>query len=222
MLTADISRSARRIALTLFVAQSLGSAGFIAAATLTSILGAKLGGEAGWAGVPGAIYLLGAAGAAFLWGYLMDAIGRRNAIAAGLALGVIGAGLAFGAAASGSLGWFLGGMALVGVASAALTLGRFAAAEVHPPQARGRAISNMVIGGAVGAVVGPLLVSPSGQLARLSGVDELAGAFAASAALLAVAGAVVLVGLRPDPRDLGRQVARLFPITTRSPDGTLP
>jgi MFS family permease len=222
MLTVDISRSARRIALTLFVAQSLGSAGFIAAATLSSILGAKLGGEAGWAGVPTAIYLLGAAGAAFLWGYLMDAIGRRSAIAAGLALGVIGAGLAFGAAASGSLGWFLGAMALMGVAYAALTLGRFAAAEVQPPEARGRAISNMVIGGAVGAVVGPLLVSPAGQLARLSGVDELAGAYAASLVLFAVAGAIVLVGLRPDPRDLGRQVARLFPETSPTAGGTRP
>jgi hypothetical protein len=57
----DLSRSARRITLTWFLAQSLGSAGFIAAVALNAILGARLGGQAGWAGVPTAVYLEGVA-----------------------------------------------------------------------------------------------------------------------------------------------------------------
>ena len=64
----DYSRVARKITLILFLAQSLASAGFIAAATLNSILGAKLGGGAAWAGVPSAVYLLGGAFAASAWG----------------------------------------------------------------------------------------------------------------------------------------------------------
>jgi MFS family permease len=207
----NLTRSARRISLTLFSAQSLASAGFIAAATLNSILGAKLGGQSSWAGVPSAIQLFAGAGAAFLWGYIMDAWGRRLGLVAGLILGAIGAGLTFQAVALSSLPVFLLGMGLMGMANAAVTLGRFAAAEVHPPSARGRAISNVVLGGAVGAIFGPLLVGPVGRLALSMGFDELSGAYAASGLLFVLACLAVFAWLRPDPRELGREVARLYP-----------
>ncbi len=210
----DLNQSARRISLTLFSAQSLASAGFIAAATLNSILGAKLGGQASWAGVPSAVYLLGGAGAAFLWGYLMDLWGRRAGLLAGLALGALGAGLAFQAIAINSLPAFLAGMVLMGMANAAMTLGRFAAAEVHPPGERGRAISNVVLGGAVGAILGPLMVGPMGRLAQSRGLDDLSGAYAASGLLFILACLTIFAWLRPDPRDLGREVARLYPETS--------
>jgi MFS family permease len=207
----NLNQSARRITLTLFSAQSLASAGFIAAATLNSILGDKLGGQASWAGVPSAVYLVGGAGAAFLWGYLMDLWGRRAGLIAGLALGALGAGLAFQAVALNSLLVFLLGMVLMGAANAAVTLGRFAAAEVHPPGARGRAISNVVLGGAVGAIFGPLMVEPMGRLAQSRGFEELSGAYAASGLLFILACLAIFAWLRPDPRDLGREVARLYP-----------
>lgn len=209
----NLTHSARRISLTLFSAQSLASAGFIAAATLNSILGAKLGGQSSWAGVPSAIQLFAGAGAAFLWGYIMDAWGRRLGLVAGLILGAIGAGLTFQAVALSSLPVFLLGMGLMGMANAAVTLGRFAAAEVHPPSARGRAISNVVLGGAVGAIFGPLLVGPVGRLALSMGFDELSGAYAASGLLFVLACLAVFAWLRPDPRELGKEVARLYPET---------
>lgn len=218
----ELSRRARKITLVLFLAQSLVSAGMIAAATLNAVLGAQLGGSARWAGVPSAVYLLAGAGAALVWGYVMDAIGRRGGLVAGLLLGAAGAALAFAAANAGALPLFLAGMALMGSANAAMQLGRFAAAEVQAPQARGRAISNVVLGGTVGAIVGPLLVAPTGHWAQSSGFDELAGAYVASLVLLAVAAGVVLGGLRPDPRDLGRQVAQLYPDSAPSSDAARP
>jgi predicted MFS family arabinose efflux permease len=90
-------------------------------------------------------------------------------------------------------------------------LGRFAAAEVNPPERRGAAISNVVLGGTFGAIVGPLLVGPMGNLARTLGMDELAGAYIATLVLFAISSVVVFVGLRPDPRDLGKQVAAAHP-----------
>ena len=60
----DYSKLARKITWVLFTNQSLASAGFIASATLNSIIGAKLGGNPSLAGVPSAVYLLGAAFAA--------------------------------------------------------------------------------------------------------------------------------------------------------------
>jgi len=57
----DFSKLARKITWVLFANQSLASAGFIAAATLNSIVGATLSNHIGWAGVPTAMYLLAGA-----------------------------------------------------------------------------------------------------------------------------------------------------------------
>ncbi len=207
----DFSKIARKTTIILFLAQSLASAGFIAAATLNSILGAKLGGGPAWAGVPSAVYLLGGAFAASAWGYLMDVIGRRNGIAMGLAFGVVGTGLVIYSINHGLLIGFLVGMLLMGVANSAIMLGRFAAAEVNPPGNRGAAISTVVLGGTFGSIFGPLIVGPAGTLVKTFGMDELSGAYAASFILFGLAAVLVFVTLRPDPRDVGREVAKLYP-----------
>lgn len=209
----SLTRIARKITFILFINQSLASAGFIAAATLNSIVGAALSHHSSWAGVPTAVYLLAGALAAFMWGYIYDAIGRRYGMTAGLIIGVAGSGVAFYAIANASFALFLFGMILMGVANAAVQLGRFAAAEVNPPEHRGRAISNVVIGGTVGSVVGPFVAGPAGKLIGGWGIDELAGAYLVSMALFAVASVVVFLGLRPDPREVGKQVAEKYPDT---------
>src|SRR5215216_3278134 len=210
----DFSKLARKLTWVLFANQSLASAGFIASATLNSIIGAKLAGNPSFAGVPSAVYLLGAAFAASAWGYLMDRIGRRNGMVSALLIGVIGNVLVLYSLAISSLLLFLTGMVLMGITNAAVVLGRFAAAEVNPPERRGAAISNVVVGGTFGAIVGPLLIGPTGNFARSLGMDELAGAYLATLVLFAISAIVVFAGLRPDPRDLGKQVAAQYPDPT--------
>lgn len=206
----DLSKIARKITFVLFLSQSLTSAGFIATATVNSILGAKLGGDP-WAGVPSAVFLLGGALAASVWGVLMDKIGRRNGLVLGLLLGVTGSGMAI-VSANQSLLWLMAaGMVLMGFGNAAVLLGRFSAAEVHPPEKRGAAISSVVLGGTAGAIFGPLLVGPMGTFSLRLGMDELAGAYIGSLILFAIAAVIIFVGLRPDPREVGRQVAELYP-----------
>jgi MFS family permease len=210
----DFSKLAQKITWVLFANQSLASAGFIASATINSIIGAKLGGNASFAGLPSAVYLLGGAFAASAWGYLMERIGRRNGIVLGLLIGILGNAIVLYAIATVSLFVFLIGMVLMGITNAAVVLGRFAAAEVNPPVQRGAAISNVVLGGTFGAVFGPLLVGPMGAFARSIGMDELAGAYLATLGLFAIAAVVVFVGLRPDPRELGKEVAAQHPEET--------
>ena len=207
----DLSRIARKITWVLFANQSLASAGFIASATINSIIGTNLGGSAAFAGVPSAVYQVGAAFAASAWGYIMDRIGRRNGMVAGLVIGVIGNALVLVAIGASSFLLFLTGMVMMGITNAAVVLGRFAAAEVNPPERPGAAISNVVLGGTFGAIVGPLLVGPVGSFARTLGMDELAGAYIATLVLFAISSVVVFIGLRPDPRDLGKQVAAAHP-----------
>ena len=66
---------------------------------------------------------------------------------------------------------FLLGMLMIGIANAAVALGRFAAAEVNPPAKRGAAISNVVIGGTFGSIVGPLIAEPAAGFAKKQGVE---------------------------------------------------
>jgi MFS family permease len=190
---------------------SLGSAGFIVAATVNTIVGAEISGNPAWAGLPAAVFTLGTAISAFLLGFAMDRFGRRWGMVIGLVLGMFGAMLAGVAIGIVSFPIFLAGMAFSGAARAALQLGRFAAAEVHPPEQRGRAISNVVVGGTVGAVLGPWLAGPMGQWAIGAGYNEMLGPYVASFVLIALAALVVFILLRPDPRDLGKEVAQLYP-----------
>ena len=112
----NLNSIARKITGILFAQQSLASAGFIAAATLNSIVGKELSNHASWAGVPTAIYLLAGAFFAFVWGYVFDAIGRRRGLVApALVIGVIGSGIAFYAIAIHSFAIFLVGMILMGI-----------------------------------------------------------------------------------------------------------
>lgn len=211
----DFLKQARRITIVLFIAQSLYSTGNIASITVTSILGAKLGGSDYWTGVPTAVYLLGTAFAASAWGYIMDAFGRRNGIILGLLIGIFGNALILYAIPSASMPVFIIGTALLGAPNAAMTLARFAAGEVNPPEKRGSAISLVVWGRTFGAVAGPLLVAPMGVfVVKVFGFDELAGAYFATLILFAVLAVILFVSLRPDPRELGRQVAEFFPSET--------
>jgi MFS family permease len=205
----DLRRQGRKITLVLFAEQGLASAAFIAAATLNAIVAADLAGSASLAGVPAAAYLLAGAFAAGGWGALNDALGRRGSLVVGLMLGALGSGIAFFSIAARSFPGFLAGMLLMGASNAAVQLARFIAADVHLPEARGRAISQVVLGGTVGSVIGPFVAGPAGEFFRTYAGNELAGAYAISMILFLFGAAVVHVGLRPEPGEIGRELTAM-------------
>ena len=207
----DHRRIARKITLVLFLSQGLSSAGFIAAFTVNALVAVELTGWTAMAGVPGALYVFGQACGALVWGFSMERTGRRRGLAFGQIIGVVGSAIAMAAVVGRSLFFFLGGLILVGMARSAVDLGRFAAAEVHLPAERGRAISKVVLGSTVGAICGPLLVGPTGRLAAAAGFSELAGPYGVGLIGLILAAMLISAGLRPDPRDIGRELARLHP-----------
>ena len=207
----NTQRIGRKITTTLFIAQSLASAGFIAVATINPIIGAKLAASRSLATLPTAVYLLSGALSASAWGYIMDRIGRRNAIVTGLVLGILGNGLVLVAIQDASFLWLMIGLILMGMTNSAITLGRFVAAEVNAPDQRGRAVSVVVLGGVVGTILARVSASPMGNFAMRIGMDELAGAYLATLVLFALASLFVFVGLRPDPREVGKEVAKLYP-----------
>lgn len=206
----DSASAARRITATLFAAQSLASAATVAIFPVVSIIGAQLSGRPSWAGVPGMVYLLGMAFSAFGWGHLMDRLGRRGTLVLGLVTGGLGAIAAVAANERGSFMGFLTGSLLVGVAVSAVQLARFVAAEVHPPAQRARAISNVVLGGTVGAIFGPLLAASAARLVRATALEELSAPYLVTTGLFAAAALVVFAWLRPEPREIGRAIAAAY------------
>ncbi len=207
----DFARIARKITAVLFLSQGLSAAGFVAAFTVNALVAVDLTGMTLMAGVPGAVYVLGQAGGALLWGFSMERIGRRRGLAYGQVLGALGSLGAITAVVQRSFPAFLASLVFVGLARSAVDLGRFAAAEVHVPAERGRAIARVVLGSTIGAIGGPLLVGPTGRLALRIGLPELSGPYGVGLIGLVVAAMLISAGLRPDPRDIGRELARAHP-----------
>lgn len=196
----------RKITRTLFLSQSLISAALITTGTVNSIAGAELSGVTAWAGIPATVFLVSTALGALSWGLLMERTGRRTGLGVGLLIGAAGGGLSGLALWKESFLFFLAGMALMGLGQAAMLLGRFAAAEVHPPEQRGRAIANVVLGGTVGSIAGPLLVAPAGVLAARIGVNQLVGPYGTAFVLFFIGAVVVWIWLRPDPMEIARKI----------------
>nr|WP_281386924.1 MFS transporter [Jiangella mangrovi] len=122
----------------------------------------------------------------------------------------IGLGLAYGLGAVGALLAVLGtqwqvfplllvGTALLGGGTAAGLQARYAATDLAPAGSRGRALSVVVWSTTVGAVAGPNLAGPSGDVAEAIGIEPLAGPFLIGVVVLGLGSLVVLAGLRPDP-----------------------
>ncbi len=209
----NYSSDARKITIVLLITQSLGAAAFSVVATVNTIVGEKLSGITELAGVPGAALQLGSALAALLLGVTMDRTGRRLGLGIGLGFGILGGTLSALAVVSGSFGLLLGGMALFGIARAAQQMSRFAAAEIYRPEFRGRAISYIILGSVVGSVLGPQLAAPAGNLVRRAQLDELVGPFLVGLTAFGLASLVILLLLKPDPRDIGREIAEKYPET---------
>ncbi|RPJ23496.1 MAG: hypothetical protein EHM33_20775, partial [Chloroflexi bacterium] len=108
-----------------------------------------------------------------------------------------------------SLSLLLLGFVCMGIARSALQLARFAAAEVHPANERARAISNIVIGGAAATFIWGGLSRNLAAWMNSFNLDELSGPYLVSFVFLLVAAAIIFFFLRPDPRDVGRELADL-------------
>lgn len=123
-----------------------------------SILLVDLSGDKRYlAGAPSALTLLVSSAAAMGIGKLKDRLGYRIILKLGYASGIAAGLVAAAAAGCRSIPALLAGMILIGLATGCIMLCRFAAAEIHPPEQRGRALSRVIMGATVGAICGPML-----------------------------------------------------------------
>ena len=151
----------------------------------------------GWmATLPVMAYVVGSALSTNLVAATQQRFGRKASFQAGLAVALLSALLCAYAAASRDF-WLLCGATLVaGYYNANASLYRFAAAELAPSAVREKAVSLVLAGGLLGAVVGPNLAARTRDLSSV----PFAGAYLALAAVALLAMALMaFIDFPPTP-----------------------
>lgn len=189
----------RRILTVLVLAQLLAGAGLAAGITVGALLAEDLLGGPGLSGLPSALFTGGSALAAIAVGKLSQARGRRPGLAAGFAVGALGAVGIVAATALESLPLLFASFVIYGSGTATNLQARYAGADLATDATRARSLSYVLLGTTAGAVAGPNLVGPTGVVADALGLAPLAGPFLLAAAAYGGAALVISLLLRPDP-----------------------
>ena len=188
-----------KVVKTLATAQVLSGVGVAGTVAAGSLLVSSITDSETLAGLAQTSAVLGAAALALPLARLTAKGGRRLALSVGYIVGVIGSIFAITGGAQRNIFLMLIGTFLVGAASAAGYQARFAAIDLATNETRAKQLSFVVWGSTIGAVTGPNLMQPAGNLAEGFGLPRLVGPYMISAVTLLFAAVVILIFLRPDP-----------------------
>ena len=203
----DVEAVQRRTVGVLVGSQALGGLGNTVGIAVAAVLAKEVSGSESLAGLVQTMQVLGAALASYLLSRLMGLRGRRIGLVAGYVVGAAGAALCVAGGALDSYALLLVGAALLGTNSATSYQARYAAADLATPLRRARSLSLVLWATTFGAVLGPNLVGPAGDLAARLSLPRLTGPFLVSVVVVLVSALVIGVLLRPDPLLVARQVA---------------
>ena len=181
----------------LFAAQSLGGASPPIIISLGGLVGQQLSADPTAATLPVSLYQLGLALSTLPAAWVMQRHGRRPAYVLGAVLGVLSGLIAAQGIAQQDFVLFCLGTALAGFYAACVQSYRFAAIDaVGDPGLQARAISRVMLGGLIAAVIGPQLVIWTRDALPMT---PFAGSFYGQAALALLALPLLLARRRPPP-----------------------
>jgi MFS family permease len=182
---------ARRNALILAAAQALYGAVTTAVVVTAGLVGSQLSPSAAWATLPMSMMIIGTALSTFPISLMMRRVGRRAGFVSCALAGGVGALIGAYAIFQRSFSLFLLGCLLVGVYQASASYYRFAAADTASPAFRPKAISWVMTGGIVAALIGTIMVMGT---VDLFAPVTFAGTWVVMAGL-AILGAVILLAV---------------------------
>lgn len=180
---------------TLLIAQSFAACGTIVLFTFGGIVGTRMAPEPWLATLPLSMSILGLAALSLPAALLMQRIGRRPAFIASACVAALAALLCAVSIIENQFMLFCLAALLIGGNMAFVQQYRFAAMEYVSVPLAGRAVSTVMIGTLIAAVLGPTL----GQQTRLlGGWPEFTGSFV-MLAILCLMAALILTRLPPGP-----------------------
>src|SRR5215210_6071319 len=163
----------RRNTLLLALAQCVGWLGLQMIATLAAIVAYAMTADQRWSGIPVTLAALSAALVAPNAGRLMDKIGRRPVLVLGQIMLGAGSAVCGLAVLYSSFAGFLGGIVALGIGTGITALSRSAAADMYPASRRAQGMSLVVMGGAVGAIMGPQLLAGVSAWSKATAINPL-------------------------------------------------
>ena len=191
------SFQARNLSL-LVAAQALGGASPPIIRSLGGLVGQQLSSNPTATTLPVSIYQLGLALSTLPAAWLMQRLGRRWAYVLGAVLGVVSGIIAAQGIAQSDFVTFCIGTALAGFYAACVQSYRFAAADaVGAPHLQAKAISRIMVGGLIAAIIGPQVVIWTRDALPAT---PFAGSFYSQAALAALALPILLLLRLPAPQ----------------------
>ena len=183
----------RNIAI-LLVAQVVAITGTISLVTLGGIVGRDLAPSPALATLALSLFVIGTAAGTVPAAWVMSRIGRARGFACGAAMGLAGSGCVVAAMTARSFLFLCTGAVFVGFATAFSQQYRFASAESVAPSHAAQAVSVILLGSIVGAIIGPEL-AVRGEF-WLDGAP-FAGTFAGVAGCYVFAGVLLLMLREP-------------------------
>jgi MFS family permease len=154
-------RLGRRYAAVLAACQALYTAALSVDLTLTGLVGYMLASDKGYATLPFSLITVASAITTIFASMLIQRFGQRLGFALGALFGTVGGLVSVMAIYEKHFAMFCAGTACVGVFQAFARYYRLAAADVVPVADKPRAISVVLTGGVLAAVIGPALAAGS-------------------------------------------------------------
>ena len=180
----------------IFTGVAVATCGAYAAVTMAPVVAHDITGSAFLAGLPVAALLAGAGWGASRVTNLIGRYGHQTAFATTYLLGAVACATAVVAVVISNFALLIAAVAGIGMGHAANQLARYAAAELHPAERRAGIIGWMVWAQAIGAVLGPLSLSPAGRVSEAIGLPSAAGGFGVGVVLFALAAVSHALGPR--------------------------
>lgn len=202
-------KEARRTALILACASAIVGAAAPISISIGGLAGLYLlGADKSLATAPVTAYTLGVALGALPLAWLVRRVGQRNGFISGTVATAVGGAVATLALFNANFWLFALGLLVIGFGGASVQQYRFAAADNAPSHFKARAISTVLAGGVVMAIVGPQVVIFTRDLFA---PVMFAGSFAAVIGLAAL-GAIILSFLRLHDRQAVAVAASNAPV----------
>jgi MFS family permease len=198
----SLPAAVRKNLLVLLMAQALSTGAITVSVSLSSIVVDDITGNAALSGLPSTINFFASAIAAYWFGRLMAARGRRIGLALGCIIGGVGAVLAAWMALQQNFVGFLVGGTLVGICNGAMSQNRYAAGEMVSKAVRGRVMGSLLTGSVLGTVFSYAITPLFHNLARDWQLPPIEFGWYLGGAYLILASLLIWALLRPDPKAL--------------------
>ena len=200
----------KRNTLLIALSQSFTGAGMSMGFGLGPLMVIALTGSSALAGLSVALFGFSRFLVAYPVGKITDAHGRKPGILLGLMLAMAGALALWLSMSTASIALLMAGLTVFGMGMSAAQQMRVAATDMFPASMRAQALGYVALGSLVGLMVMPVLVNAGEMLAQRGGGDPLGLPWLLLPVLI-LPGMAIIALVRPDPRDIGTNLAAYFP-----------